>query len=130
MKKPSNKKVTTEIREAIIKLHLKELSTWEIATEILPKVDLSTVKINEIINEYYIQIGKSRPERKQAKPTPPKYTNEQIEEQLIQQLRKGRPAVEVYRVAKKLNIVTERLKAELEKYGLEFEKSDNEKERC
>ena len=129
MKKPSNKKVTTEIKDTIINLHLKGLSTWEIATEILSKVDLSTVKINKVINEYYIQIGESRPERKQAKPTPRQYTKEEIEEQLIQQLKKGRPAGEVYRVANKLNVVEGKLKAELEKYGFDFEKSDDEKGR-
>ena len=117
MAKISNKKVTKEIEKRIIELHLQGLKTYEISSQIFTEeIDLSTTTINTIINKYYDSIGEKRIKRPGPKPKTA-YTIEEIEEQLLQQLKKGRPVEEVYKVSKKMNCLTDKLLSEIKRKG-------------
>jgi len=117
MAKSTNKKVTKKIKNRIIELHLQDMGTNEISAQLYREdVDLSSGTIDRIISEYYISIGEKRIKRTVIKPKRT-YTAEEIEEQLLQQLAKGRPAEEVYRVARKINCLTDKILSEIESKG-------------
>lgn len=85
MTNPSNKKVTKQIKDRIIELHLQNMGTNQISIQLYEEeiVELATTTIDKIIREYYNSIGQKRIKRVIPKPKAV-YTNEEIEEQLLQ----------------------------------------------
>jgi len=130
MAKSSNKKVTKKIKKRIVELHQEGKDINEISMQLYQEnVDLSYTTINKIVNEYYDSIGEKRT-RKAVSGPKMVYTIEEIEEQLIHQLKKGRPAEDVFRVAQKVNALTETLLSEINKNGYNpqvKEEEENEK---
>ena len=130
MAKTSQKRVTKKIRNRIIELHLQDMGTYDIAEQIYKEeMDLSSGAVDKIIREYYNSIGKERI-RRNPKTKKTIYTIEEIEEQLLKQLEKGRPVEEVYRIAKKMNSLTDNLLAVIKNKGYNIpDKIEEENER-
>lgn len=118
MTNPSNKKVTKQIKNRIVELHLQNIVANEISMQLYQEgiIDLAPATINKIIREYYDSIGQKRIKRAIPK-TKTVYTVEEIEEQLLQQLQKGRPVRYVYRVAQRMGCLTDKLLTELKSRG-------------
>jgi len=117
MAKTANKKITKKIKNRIIKLHLQDISTYEISSQLFVEgLDLSGRAIDKVIREYYKSIGEERIRKKAPRPKT-SYTAEEIEEELLNQLKKGRTPEGVYKVAQRMNCLTDKLLSEIESRG-------------
>ena len=117
MSKTLKKIITKKIRNRIIELHLQDMGSYEIAEQLYKEeVDLSSGTVDKIIREYYNSIGEERV-RRAPKTKKTIYTIEEIESQLLQQLQKGRPVRYVYRVAQRMNCLTDKILSEIKSRG-------------
>lgn len=122
--------LTPEIKSQIIHLFVKEgFSTYQISEA----VGFSDASVNNVLKQYYNEIGEVRPVRRKIPEKRKEYTpdardlpKEEVREGLINFLKQGRPPYVVYKLSQKYGVD---ITGELAEYGFEIPEKEEDKER-